>query len=354
VRNWQNILIDPTTSILQTIKVIDDEGLRAALVVDSEKKLVGMVTDGDIRRCILKNISLTEPISNVMNTNPTVASMHECRDQILFKLRSLNLYHIPIIDNNRHIVGFETLDSLLSLVHKDNLVFVMAGGMGKRLHPLTEDCPKPLLKIGNKPVLEILLDNFIKCGFRQFCFAVNYKSEMIKDYFQNGTRWNVNIDYLEEDKRLGTAGALGLLNEPPKEAFFVVNADVVTTIDFQCLLEYHKESKVDATLCIREHEQMIPYGVVQRDEHTHHLLNIVEKPIRQFFVSAGIYILEPTLLTMLSPNTFCDMPDLLTHCVKKSHRVATFPIREYWLDIGRHEDLQKAHHDYAKVSNDTK
>jgi dTDP-glucose pyrophosphorylase len=349
VKNWKNILIPPNTSILNTIAVIDKEGLRTALVVDDQRHLLGMVTDGDIRRALLKNIHLDEPIHKIMNAEPITASQSDNREQILLKLQTNQIQQIALLDATQRIVDFVTLENLLALVHKSNPVIVMAGGMGKRLYPLTEHCPKPLLKIGNKPVLEIVLENFVKSGFKNFFFAVNYKSEMIKAYFNQGEQWGVNIRYIEETQRLGTAGALSLLETIPDQAFFVINADVVTNVDFQCLLDFHQESKVDATMCIREHEQTIPFGVVQRDNETHHLLNIIEKPSRQFYVNAGIYILNPHLLQILTPNTFCDMPDLLTLCVKQGYKIATFPIREYWLDIGRHEDLEKAHLEYEKV-----
>ena len=348
MNHWKNILVKPESSILQTISIIDQTGLRAALVVDENNRLQGMVTDGDIRRCVLKNISLAEPISRIMNTDPVVASQNDSREKVLYKLQSKHLHHIPILNDNNQVIGFETLDSLLSLANKDNPIIIMAGGMGKRLYPLTMDCPKPLLKIGNKPVLEILLENFIKIGFHQFYFAVNYKAEMIKAHFKNGEQWGIHIHYLEESNPLGTAGALTLLPTYLLKSLIVINADVVTSIDFQCLLEFHAESKVDATMCVREHTQIIPYGVIERDEKTHHLLNIVEKPTKNFFVNAGIYILEPTLLKMLTSDTFCDMPDLLMTCLKHDFQIATFPMREYWLDIGRHEDLTQAHHDYEK------
>lgn len=349
MRDWKNILIDPNTSILQTIKVIDQEGLRAALIVNSLQQLLGMVTDGDIRRCILNNTHLNEPIQKIMNASPIVANLHESREQILARLQKNSIYHMPIVDENNHVVGFETLDQLVTKNNKNNLVIVMAGGLGTRLHPLTMDCPKPLLKIANKPMLEVVLESFIKCGFQKFCIAVNYKADMIKHYFADGSKWNIQIDYLQESKRLGTAGALGLLNPIPSEAVFVINADVVTNIDFQCLQTFHQESKVDATLCIRQHEQIIPYGVVYRDEQTHHLINIIEKPARQFFVNAGIYILEPHLLSLIKPNIYYDMPEFLLDCVKIGRKVAAFPIREYWMDIGQPEDLQKMHLDYEKV-----
>lgn len=352
--HWKNILVSPDTTILNTIKVIDQEGLRAALIVNDSQVLQGMVTDGDIRRSILNNVSLNDPIHTIMNRTPIVASFNENREHILAKLKAMRIYHMPIVDDQHKVVGLETLDKLLSVTHKSNLVVIMAGGLGTRLHPLTVDCPKPLLKIGNKPVLEIVLDNFIKSGFQNFCITVNYKGDMIKEYFGDGKNWGVHITYLQETKRLGTAGALGLLDASPTDAVFVINADVVTTIDFQCLLDFHQQSKVAATLCIRQHEQIIPYGVVYRDEQSHHLINIIEKPVRQFFVNAGIYLLEPELLTLLAPNTYYDMPDFLLDCVKKQYKVAAFPVREYWMDIGRHEDLQKAHLDYEKVFSNAK
>jgi dTDP-glucose pyrophosphorylase len=349
VRNWHKILISPDTSIITTIEVIDQHGLRCAIVVDADKRLLGMVTDGDIRRSILKKLKLDEPVHKIMNTSPAFAYVIDSRESMLSKLQSLSLHQLPILNDQHCVIGFETLDSLLAFQRRDNLVVVMAGGMGQRLHPLTIDTPKPMLKIGDKPVLEILIENFIKNGFHNFCLAVNYKSEMIKSYFGNGERWGINIRYVEETKRMGTAGALTLLQEVPEQAFFVVNADVMTTVDFQSLLQYHSECGVHGTMCIREQEQAILYGVVERDTNTHLLKNIVEKPVRQFFVNAGIYILEPGILALLEADTFCDMPDLLMKCLNSNYNVATYPIKEYWLDIGQHQDLERAHGDYEKV-----
>jgi dTDP-glucose pyrophosphorylase len=349
MRHWNKILIGPETSILNAIEVIDKEGSRAALVVNKKNYLLGIVTDGDIRRCILNKIDLNQPIHKIMNCKPTVAYLGESREKMLALLQSAVLLHLPILDEDHCVVGLETLDSLMNAMRCDNLVVVMAGGMGQRLHPLTLDTPKPLLKIGEKPVLQILLENFIKSGFHHFCFAVNYKAEMIKDYFGNGERWGVSINYVEETKRLGTAGALGLLTEVPQQSIFVINADVITTLDFQGLLKYHEEMRADATMCIREQEHVMLYGVVERDVETQFLTNIVEKPVRQFFVNAGIYILTPKVFKLVEHDTFCDMPDLLMSCLECSYKVATFPIKEYWLDIGQHQDLQKAHLDFEAV-----
>lgn len=346
---WTDIIITPTTSILTTIQVIDQSGLRAAIVTDADQRLLGMVTDGDIRRAILRQVNLNDPVSTIMNNAPIIATANETREQILAKMQAMSIHHVPIINDAHRLIGFETLEKLLAITHHETLVVVMAGGLGKRLHPLTVDCPKPLIKIGTKPVLEILLENFLSNGFKHFCFIVNYKADMIRAYFADGARWQAHIEYVEENQQLGTAGGLGLLKRLPQEAFFVINADVVTNINFKCLLEYHQESKVDATMCIREHEQVVPYGVVERDDATQHLISIIEKPKRQYYVNAGIYILEPSILNYLTPESYCDMPDLLMNCVQHHRRVATFPIREYWLDIGRHEDLEKAHHFYKKA-----
>jgi dTDP-glucose pyrophosphorylase len=347
--DWKSILVNPATSILKTIEVIDKSGLRAAIVVDEQNHLLGMVTDGDIRRSILKKIALDEPIHKIMNTQPTVAHQDESREAMLNKLQSLSMFHIPVINDERVVIGFETLDNLMKVPRRDNLVVVMAGGMGKRLHPITVDCPKPMVKVGNKPVLEILIENYIKHGFYNFCLAVNYKSEMIRDYFGAGERWGVNIEYVQENQRLGTAGALSILNSIPEQPFFVINADVITHVDFQSLLQFHLESAVEATMCIREQEHTILYGVVERREESHLLKNIIEKPVSQFFVNAGIYVLDPKVLALLAKDTYCDMPNLLMTCLDHTFRVATFPIKEYWLDIGHHQDLQRAQDDFEKA-----
>lgn len=346
---WRDIVISPSTTIFTTLEVIDKSGLRAALIVDEQKHLLGMVTDGDMRRAVLKKMDLQQPIHKIMNTQPTCGYEDDSNEAMLAKMQSLNLFHLPILNEERTLVGFETLDNLLKVPKRDNLIIVMAGGMGKRLHPITVDCPKPMIKVGNKPVLEILIENFIKHGFHRFCLAVNYKSEIIKDYFGDGSNLGVSIEYVQENKRLGTAGALSILNSIPEQPFFVINADVITNVDFKSVLQFHLENGVEATMCIREQEHTILYGVVERREESHLLKNIIEKPVSQFFVNAGIYILDPKVLALLEKDIYCDMPNLLMTCLDHSFKVGTFPVKEYWLDIGHHQDLQRAHEDYEKV-----
>jgi NDP-sugar pyrophosphorylase family protein len=223
--------------------------------------------------------------------------------------------------------------------------------MGKRLHPLTLDCPKPMLKIGNKPILEILINNFTKSGFRKFYISINYKGEMIKAYFGNGEKFGVEIKYIEESQALGTAGSLGLLPSKPADPFFVVNADILTNINFDLVMDYHlsNESHANATVCVRQHENTIPFGVVHISDDDCSLEHVEEKPKKTYFVNAGIYVLDPDVLNSLQYNTYCDMPTFLTELVEKKQHVSTFPIREYWLDIGHHDNLMRAASDYVEV-----
>src|SRR3990167_6129244 len=210
-------------------------------VTDENMHLLGVITYGDIRRHLLKQGSLDVTVDNIMCKNPVTASFAESQDNFLFKMHSRGILHLPMVDKNNCVVGLETFDSIFSNRTRDNWVIFMAGGMGKRLHPLTMDCPKPLLKIADKPISEILLENFIKYGFKNFYFSVNYKSEMIRDYYGSGARWGVNIEYIQENITLGTAGSLSLLPAVPKKPFFVINADILTNINFGHVLDFHQE-----------------------------------------------------------------------------------------------------------------
>src|SRR3990167_6000424 len=350
-KHWKKTLISADTTILSAINQMTIAALRILLVVDSEMHLLGVITDGDIRRHLLKQASLEVTVANIMRKNPVTAFISENKEQLLMKLHATGILHIPIVDENNHVVGLETFDSIYSKNSRENWVIFMAGGVGKRLQPLTVDCPKPLLKVGGKPISEILLENFIQCGFKNFCFSVNYKADMIRGYYGSGDRWGVNIHYIEEDDALGTAGSLSLLAKIPDRPFFVVNADVLTNINFGHILDFHQEHKssIGATLCIRLHQHVIPFGVTQIDELNHCLISMEEKPKKNYFVNAGIYVLEPRSLEYLSYNSYCDMPNLLKKLMEKNITVATFPISEYWLDIGHHDNLMQAAIDYVEV-----
>lgn len=347
--NWQDVLVKKNLTVLSAIKCMDTIGMRAVLVIDDDQHLLGIITDGDIRRYMLKHGSLEATVEAIMSKNPTTASLSETKEQLLMKMQSAGILHLPIIDSSNRVAGLETFDSLLARNNKENWVVFMAGGVGKRLHPLTIDCPKPLLKVGDKPIAEILLENFIKCGFKNFYFSVNYKSDMIRDYFGTGDKWGVEIKYIEENAALGTAGSLSLLPAINDKPFFVINADILTNINFSHVLDYHENNQSYATLCVRQHQSTIPFGLVKIDEKNHALLDIEEKPTKNFFINAGIYIFNPKSLEYLSYNSYCDMPNFLINLVNNHLHVSTFPIREYWIDIGHHDNLVRASNDYLEV-----
>lgn len=340
---WKNLLISPKTSILQTIEAIDNGAIGAVVVVDENRQLLGMVTDGDIRRGTLKRIPLHEPVYKVMNPKPKTGNLNDSKLALLNILQRLHLQQIPIVDEIGQVMGVETVKTLSTSHQIENWVVIMAGGLGMRLRPLTEHCPKPLLRVGQKPVLELILERFIEQGFGKFYLALNYYGEMIRGYFGDGSRFGITIQYLEESQPLGTAGALSLLPNPPDKPFIVMNGDIITRVNFQNLLQFHEEQQASVSICVREHHYTVPYGVAEI--HDDHITGLVEKPEQQYLVNAGIYVLSPAILKNVAHNTRLDMPDLLNQSIQKGHQTAAFPIREYWIDIGRREDLERAHLD---------
>ena len=345
--NWKQTLVLPGTSLKDAIHVLDSGAMQIVLVVDDDNRLMGTLTDGDIRRGILKGISLDEPASKIMNPSPTVARSGDDRQLILTMMQQKQLHHIPVVDEHGGLIGLEMLDEIIQCRVRDNPVVLMAGGLGSRLQPLTNDCPKPMLQVGSKPLLETILENFIEYGFHQFYISVNYMGEVIKAYFGDGSRWDVSIAYLEEDRKLGTAGALSLLPEQPAHPLLVMNGDVLTKVNFRQLLEFHSQHAARATMCVREYDFQVPYGVVKIDKQK--ITGIDEKPVQHFFVNAGIYVLEPSVLELIPRNVYYDMPSLFERLIERGAETAAFPIREYWLDIGQLADYDRANGEFMQV-----
>lgn len=344
MHKWKQSLVRGSTTIRDTIRTIDASSMQIALVVDEASRLIGTVTDGDVRRAILRGASLEEPVESIMNSQPTTATINEASESIFLLMRQKQLHQIPILDEEGRLAGVEIIDELLQPAYRANPVVIMAGGLGSRLSPLTDECPKPMLRVGNKPILETILESFIEYGFSQFHFSVNYRADVVKEYFDDGSAWNVQIHYIEENRRLGTAGALSLLDPAPQLPLIVMNGDLLTKINFQHLLDFHSGHNAVATMCVREYEQQIPYGMVSVDGH--HLVGIKEKPAQKFFVNAGIYVLNPGAFEYLPPASAIDMPDLFNRIVEDGRQAAVFPLREYWLDIGRIDDLERARNEY--------
>lgn len=337
--NWKEILISPTTPIINTMKVINQTAMQFAVVVDQDNRLLGTITDGDIRRGLLKGMDLQTPISEAMNHYPIYAEEGKKIRHYKRIIKENHLKQLPIVNKSMEIrnVIFEDDSSLLE---KENQVILMVGGLGTRLRPLTNELPKPMLHVGGKPILETIIEGYKEYGFIHFVLSVNYKKEIIMDYFKDGSEWGVHITYIEEDKKLGTAGALSLLKEKPTCPFLVMNGDLLTKINYDKLLNFHKENQSVGTMCVREYEYQIPYGVIETENQQ--LLSIVEKPVKKSFVNAGVYVLSPEILDFIPYDRFYDMPDLFKLLIEKKRNITAFPISEYWMDIGRIADYEKA------------
>jgi dTDP-glucose pyrophosphorylase len=345
--DWKKVAVNPDDSIKKVVDIIDKSAIQIALVTDDENRLLGTVTDGDIRRGLLKGIGLDGKIEQVANKNPHVATSKMNDFAVKALMKRFGIKQIPVLDENSKLINLVVSKELLGQNLKKNPVIIMAGGLGTRLRPLTNDCPKPLLKIGGKPILEIILDNFIAEGFDNFYFSINYKGQMIRDYFSDGSNWGVSVKYIEEDKKLGTAGSLSLLNETFDNPMIVMNGDLLTKVNFGQLLDFHKENNHKATMCVRNYEMQIPYGVVNIDGSI--LNSIEEKPVHRFFVNAGIYVLNPELKKIIPENEYYDMTDLFRVIVEKNMKTGVFPIKEYWVDIGRLQDFETANYEYAQI-----
>jgi dTDP-glucose pyrophosphorylase len=343
-KEWRATLVRDSATIREAIRAIDDSALQIALVVDGEQCLVGTVTDGDVRRGLLRGVALDTVVADIMNRRPASCPAALGRDAALAVMRSADVKQVPLLDTAGHVVGLEIVGDVVKRTQRDNWVVLMAGGLGQRLRPLTEDCPKPMLSVGGRPILEIILENFARQGFSRFFLSVNYKAEMVRRHFGDGTRWDVHIDYLEEREKLGTAGALGLLPERPSEPVIVMNGDVLTDINFGSMLDFHLEQRATATMAVREHTVEVPFGVI--DLADDYLAGVTEKPRYSWFVNAGVYVVEPRVVDLVERGKAVDMPNLLERVLAGDERIAAFPVREYWRDIGRLEDFERANVDY--------
>lgn len=347
MKNWNKIIAQTSSSILEVMTKINDSASKFAMILDDKNKLLGTVSDGDIRRGLLKGIQLSESVDKVMNRSPRSVKRGTSKDQIMQLMRELKITHIPVLDDSGVVVDVETLDEMLSVQPKENHVILMAGGLGSRLGHLTQDVPKPMLKVGNKPILETIISNFRCYGFKNFHLSVNYKSNIIEDYFKDGKDFGVHISYIKETKKLGTAGSLSLYMESNNLPFIVMNGDLLTKINFDSLLKEHTARGNLATMCVRQYEYQVPYGVIMSDGEK--MTGIEEKPLQSFFVNGGIYVFEPSVLKEIPKDIYLDMPTLFQSLMAKDCKVGIYPIHEYWLDIGRKDDFIKAHDEYEDI-----
>lgn len=345
-RDFRENLVAATATILETLKIIDTHGVPIGLVHDNGR-LLGTVTDGDIRRSLLAGVSLSAPVSEVMNTSPITVSAAAADALVLQVMKQRAILYVPMVDDSGRVVGLKALKDLQATGTAANPVMLMAGGLGTRLKPLTDEAPKPMLEVGGKPILETIIENFVEQGFTEIFVSVNYKKEMIENHFLDGAKWGAKISYVYETEPMGTAGALSLLPEPPSRPLIVMNGDLLTKVNFNHLAKFHEEHGAPATICVREYKFTVPYGVVEADDH--YLSSIEEKPVQKFFVNAGIYVLGPEAVSEVSAGKPFDMPDLLTNLTKTGRRPTVFPLREYWVDIGRVDDLNQARREFNGI-----
>jgi len=342
----QKCIVNRSSNLRDTMAILNN-GLQIALVLDDFGRLLGTVTDGDIRRALLSGRSLDDNISLVMNANPICVKATEPEKNFQRMMRNNHIRHIPVLDNQGVVVDLEVINEEVKKQKHENMVCIMAGGFGKRLKNLTREVPKPLLKVGGKPILQIIIENFLEQGFSKFVISLGYKGNLIKEYFKDGSEFECEISYTFEDKPLGTAGALSLIHEKQSLPFLIMNGDILTEISFSSLIDFHVRNSSYATMCVREKDYICPYGVV--DIKDDRIISIVEKPKNIFRINAGIYVLEPMCIQYIPKSTYFDMPSLFNLLINDNKKTVAFPLHEYWVDIGRPEDFENVGKEYGVI-----
>ena len=338
---WRRAILPANATIGEAIRNLNEAAFKIILVINKIGMLEGTISDGDIRRGLIKGLGLGSPMASIIHRNPLVVTAEMDRELVVQLMMINKIQQIPIVDANNYVIGLHLWDEVTAPLKRENLMVIMAGGMGKRLSPHTDNCPKPLLLAGDKPILEHIINRSKLDGFYHFILATHYLAHMIEDYFGNGERLGVQIDYLRENSPLGTAGALSLLGAAPCDPFVVTNGDVIAEVRYGEILDYHIKHGANATMAVREHEWGNPFGVVETEGIE--IVGFQEKPIIRSRINAGIYVLNPEALSVLNIGLHCDMPTLFERLQSKGMRTVAYPIHEPWLDVGRADDLAEAH-----------
>jgi len=344
---WRGALIAADATLRDAIGNLQKTGLQIAMVVTPEDVLIGTVTDGDIRQGLLHGLDLSSPLESIIRRDPLVVPP-ELGSAAALQLMKANGFHaIPAVNRDRRVMGLHLLQTLLSPGARPNLMVIMAGGKGSRLKPHTDNCPKPLLPVGGKPILEHILERAKTEGFCRLVVAIHHLGEMVEDHFGDGSKWDVEIEYLREESPLGTAGAIGIMNPRPTAAFLVSNGDLLTDVSYSELLDFHLRHKAAATMAVRLHEWEHPFGVVRTEGVD--ITGFDEKPVSRSHVNAGVYVLEPSALDLMIPGEQCDMPTLFSRLKERGERTIVFPMHEPWLDVGRTDDLERAQANHSSA-----
>ena len=333
MKNYERILVSPECIVKEALKKIDLYGSKFVVIVDEKNVLIGTLTDGDIRRGLISEKTIYDSVKLFMNTQPITASIKDSQNAIINLMRNERILQIPIIDEHRKVVGIKLMDEFIHHEKKDNWVLIMAGGLGSRLGELTRNTPKPMLWVAKKPILEIIIENFVNQGFRNFYISVNYLAHVIEDYFGCGEKFGVHIEYLRERDRLGTAGSLSLI--PPGNLtapIIVTNGDLISDAVFSDILDFHNEGGFAATIGLTEYMHQVPYGVVSVNDSV--VTGIHEKPTSMYPVSAGINVISPGMLSLVPQNNYFDMPDFFQKLLSEGKKIGAYRINGYWRDIG--------------------
>lgn len=344
MRDWEKAIVPIDGSMRDAVQALNIGSVRMALATTPDGRLQGVITDGDIRRGLLAGKTLASPLREVLVTKFHAARPGDDDASILAVMRREDILQMPVLDAEGRVIGLKVLGELSAPARRENWVVLMAGGLGTRLRPLTEDCPKPLLPVGGRPLLETIMQQFLQHGFCNFYISVNYRADMVERHFGDGSRLGARIEYLREQEPLGTAGALGLLPQQPESPVFVMNGDLLTRVDFPGMLDFHAAQGAEATMAVRGFDIQVPYGVV--DVRENRIVGLEEKPVQRFFVNAGIYVLAPAVVAEISGSGFLDMPTLFSRLMGQGRPTAAFPIHEYWMDIGRRQDFDQANCDF--------
>jgi dTDP-glucose pyrophosphorylase len=342
-QSLEKILVDPDATIRDTIAHIDSGRAQLALVVDADRHLLGTVTDGDVRRALLHGLNLNEVVATILRPDPISALPTATADELLTLMTQHRIEQIPIVEDGR-ILDVVLLRDLVQ-PHSHPIVIV-AGGEGRRLRPLTDDVPKPMLHVGGKPLLETTLGQVRGAGFSKVFLSVNYRAEAIEEHFGKGEDFGVDIEYVREDVPLGSAGSLHLMREQLDQPFIVMNGDVLTNVDFDALMRFHRSEENLITICVKQYVLQVPYGVVELNGTR--VVGVREKPEVKYFVNAGIYALSPTAVELVpdEPREF-HMTELIDLALASGARVGSFAVREYWLDVGQFADFERANEDHS-------
>ncbi len=345
---WRTALLPLGSTIQQAIYSLETSSMQIVLAVSEKNRLAGTLTDGDIRRAFLKGLKLDSVIDDVIHRNPLVVPPEVSRELVLQFMQINKIHQLPIVDQKGTVVGLHVWDKIIAPKSIANKMLIMAGGKGTRLRPHTENCPKPMLEVGGKPILQHIIEKATADGFQNFAISLHYLGHMVEEHFGDGSKYGVRIEYLIEDEPLGTAGCLSLLPESPELPFIVTNGDVLTDIHYNEFLDFHNRHEASATMAVRQHEIQNQFGVVRTKGIE--IEGFEEKPVYRSHVNAGVYVLEPNVLKHLEYKQHCDMPTLFERVKENAGRTIVYPMHEPWLDIGRPTDLALARNNYANES----